>query len=101
MEGVENNYYSVDDVDVDSIGKTIRINAKGVQMSRVTGLRIRDGMEFYKVDFKNNTIEAAIVSVEGNGMYTITLSTYTQEYNPMTRTWSEPEAEQSTGYLWT
>ena len=101
MEGVENNYYSVDDVDVDSIGKTIRINAKGVQMSRVTGLRIRDGMEFYKVDFKNNTIEAAIVSVEGNGMYTITLSTYTQEYNPKTRTWSEPEVEQSTSTLWT
>ena len=101
MEGVENNYYSVDDVDVDSIGKTIRINAKGVQMSRVTGLRIRDGMEFYKVDFKNNTIEAAIVSVEGNGMYTITLSTYTQEYTPKTRNWSEPEGEQSTSTLWT
>lgn len=101
MEGVENNYYSVDDVDVDSIGKTIRINAKGVQMSRVTGLRIRDGAVSYKVDFKNKTIVADLVSVEGEGMYTITFSTYTQGYNPMTRTWSEPEVEQSTGHLWT
>lgn len=101
LNGVENYHYSVDDVFVTTDGTTIVINAKGVQMSRVTGLRIREGMDFYKVDFKNNTIEAAIVSVEGNGMYTITLSTYTQEYNPMTRTWSEPEVEQSTSTLWT
>ena len=101
MEGVENNYYSVDDVDVDSIGKTIRINAKGVQMSHVTGLRIRDGAVSYKFDFKNKTIVAELVSVEGEGMYTITFSTYIQEYNTITRTWSEPEVEQSTSTLWT
>lgn len=59
------------------------------------------GAVSYKVDFKNKTIVADLVSVEGEGMYTITTSTYTQGYNPITRTWSEPEVEQSTGYLWT
>ena len=59
------------------------------------------GAVSYKGDFKNKTIVADLVSVEGEGMYTITTSTYTQGYNPITRTWSEPKVEQSTGYLWT
>lgn len=101
LNGVENYHYSVDDVFVTTDGTTIVINAKGVQMSHVTGLRIRDGAVSYKFDFKNKTIVAELVSVEGNGMYTITFSTYTQEYNTITRTWSEPEVEQSTSTLWT
>ena len=70
-------------------------------MSKVTGLRIRDGLERYMVEFKYGSLQADLVTVEGNGMYTISMFKYTQFYDPKAQTWSEPEVETSVGELWT
>ena len=101
MNGKENVYYSVDDIDVNSGNKTIMINAKDVQMSKITGLRLRDGLESYVVYFRSRSVEANLVTVEGNGMYTISMFKYTQFYDPKAQTWSTPEVESSVGELWT
>ena len=96
-----NKDYSVKDIEVNNKDKTIMIEAKDVQMSKVTGLRIRDGLESYMVDFKYGSLQADLVTVEGNGMYTISMFKYTQFYDPKEQTWSEPEVETSVGELWT
>ena len=101
MSGKENIYYSVKDIEVNNKDKTVRIEAKDVQMSKVTGLRIRDGLESYMVDFKYGSLQADLVTVEGNGMYTISMFKYTQFYDPKEQTWSEPEVKTSVGELWT
>ena len=101
MNGKENVYYSVDDIVVDKENQTITINAKDVKLSSVTGLRIRYGLNDYKVDFKNKEIEANTAFIKGEGSYTIDFYRYTQTYDSKAGTWSEPELETSQGEFWT
>ena len=101
MNGKENVYFSADDIAVDKENQTITINAKDVKLGSVTGLRIRYGLNEYKVDFKNKEIEANNVFIEGEGSYTIDFNRYTQTYDSKNGTWSEPELETSQGEFWT
>ena len=65
MNGVENVYYSVDGIDINPVNKTITIDASGVELSNVTGLRICDGMESYEINFESESITVHRIIVDG------------------------------------
>ena len=109
INGVENVYYPVDGIDINPVNKTITIDASGVELSNVTGLRIRDGMESYEINFEAESITAHRITVDGygfdvplGGYYRWDGYDYEQAFDPGTNTWTPPEIETYlAGEMWT